>query len=113
VSILLTPTGIVSDATVHAARLSDEGWGEGWEVTWLPGHVLSRNQAFTAVAIAELAAATPQHARDDPAATFWTLLNDWAIEVCLTLTSEAMHYLFTGTVPSPSVSAAGASSQPE
>jgi hypothetical protein len=86
---------VAGTVTPHTARRT----ADGWEATWLPGHVLTRDQAAAAVTIAELAATTPQRVLDDPAAPVWARLNDWAAELRLTLTSETMHYLLTGTLP--------------
>ena len=48
----ITEDSMTSDQTRHtAARTAD-----GWTVTWLPGRVLNRNQAITAMTIAEEAA---------------------------------------------------------
>jgi hypothetical protein len=43
---------MTSDTTPHSARAE----GEGWAVTWLPGRVLTRNQATTAMVLAETVA---------------------------------------------------------
>lgn len=42
------------DDSKHSARLIgvEDGW-EKWEVTWLPDRVLGRNEAVTAMTIAE------------------------------------------------------------
>ena len=51
-SITITDTDMTSDQSPHAARLT----GGGWEATWLPGRALTRNQAITAMTLAEAAA---------------------------------------------------------
>lgn len=52
-TITITDTEMTSGQSPHAARLGDGGW----EATWLPGRSLTRDQAITAMTLAE--AATP------------------------------------------------------
>ena len=56
-----------------------------WSVTWLPGRVLTRDQAEAAMSIAELVgqispAAGPEAYDDD---TFWSHVDSWAAELGL------------------------------
>lgn len=46
----ITDAGMTSDTTEHHAWPS----AEGWHVSWLPDRVLDRNQAITAMVLAEL-----------------------------------------------------------
>ena len=43
-NIRITDEAMTSDTTPHSGRAE----GDGWTVTWLPGRVLTRNQATTA-----------------------------------------------------------------
>lgn len=51
-SIRITDEAMTSDTPPHSARAE----GDGWAVTWLPGRVLTRNQATTAMLLAETVA---------------------------------------------------------
>jgi hypothetical protein len=65
-----------STKTTHTARLTDAGW----EVSWLPGRVLDRNQAVTAMQIAaHVGGGVGLH--DDP---IWPHIDGWARELGLT-----------------------------
>lgn len=50
----ITETEMTSDQTRQTAQARDEG---GWAVSWLPGRILTQNQAVTAMTIAEACAA--------------------------------------------------------
>lgn len=60
-SIHITGEEMTSDRTRHRARLwpvpEHEAGGTRWEVTWLPGRYLERNQAITAMVLAETVSA--------------------------------------------------------
>jgi hypothetical protein len=47
---------IVSDSTSHYAMLATEFW---WVLSWLPGRVVTENQALTGILIAEELNAAP------------------------------------------------------
>ena len=51
-NIKITDEAMTSDTTPHSTRPD----GNGWAVTWLPGRVLTRNQAITAMVLAETVA---------------------------------------------------------
>ncbi|MCM6774452.1 hypothetical protein NDR87_14060 [Nocardia sp. CDC159] len=51
---------IVSDRSEHRAKSVGEG---GWVVSFLPGRTLTKEQAITAIQIAEMAAATEELAQ--------------------------------------------------
>jgi hypothetical protein len=78
----ITDTQMSSDATPHTAT----AWpvpGEQtlWSVTWLPGRALTRDQAITAMTIAETVA---EHATAQSGAGGWQLhLESWATELGL------------------------------
>jgi hypothetical protein len=74
--IRITETFMSSPATPHAARAA----GEGWEVSWLPGRTLTRNQATTAMVIANVVGDKGVGLADDP---IWPHLDGWAGELGL------------------------------
>jgi hypothetical protein len=47
----MTITTMTSDQNPHAARQAPGGYG--WEVCWLPGQVLDRGTAITAMLLAD------------------------------------------------------------
>jgi hypothetical protein len=61
----------------HARRLTDEG---GWLVSWLPGRVLTRNQAITAMVLAATVAVEDLHCENP----MWEHIDQWAGELELT-----------------------------
>ena len=54
-ALKITDTAMTSDRSAHTARRSP-GRGRGWEVSWLPGQVLDRDTATTAMILADIAA---------------------------------------------------------
>jgi hypothetical protein len=74
--IRITGTSMSSPATPHTARAV----GEGWEVSWLPGRTLTRNQAVTAMVIAYTVAGG---AIRDSGDRVWPHLDNWAAELGL------------------------------
>lgn len=57
-SLTITDERMVSDRTPHTAVPVDSAQPYGqWTVSWLPGRVLTRNQAITAMTLAEIVAA--------------------------------------------------------
>lgn len=75
--ITITDTHMTSPATPHTATAT----GGGWAVSWLPGRTLDRNQAVTAMTIADLVGGTGMPRADDP---LWMHLDSWAAELSLT-----------------------------
>src|SRR5690242_2850152 len=68
-----------SDQSPHTARQAP-GHRHGWEVTWLPGQVLDRDTAITAMILADIAATgdiRPDH-------RLWPAVQSWSAEVGLT-----------------------------
>lgn len=62
--ITITGQRMTSNRTAHTASRGDSGW----TVTWLPGQLLTQNQAVTAMTIADIgpgAAAGPLRAHID------------------------------------------------
>lgn len=75
----ITDSLMVSDLTTHRA-VRDALDAALWRVSWIrDGRVLTRDQALTAITIAELAAAGVTRGHED-----WPLLRDLASELCLT-----------------------------
>jgi len=70
---------MTSDRTPHAARLAPGGQ-HAWEVSWLPGRRLTRNQAITALTLAE--AHSPAGARDQNLPQ--SHIQGWAAELGIT-----------------------------
>ena len=75
--ITITDTTMTSPATPHTAMAT----GGGWEVSWLPGRILDRNQATTAMIIADIVGSAGVPRADDP---IWLHLDGWAAELSLT-----------------------------
>lgn len=83
-SITITDTTMASSTVPLPARLSPDADGEGtWLVPWLPGRLLTRDQATTAMVLAEHVAAG--HGRSPHTEA-------WAAELHLTGT-EVLGYL--------------------
>ena len=53
-TLTINDTTMTSDQTAHTARQAP-GREHLWEVSWLPGRVLDRNTAITAMTLADLA----------------------------------------------------------
>ena len=75
--ITITDTTMTSPATPHTATTT----GGGWQVSWLPGRTLNRNQATTAMVIANIVGSKGVPRADDP---IWLFLDGWAAELSLT-----------------------------
>lgn len=76
-STRITDTAMSSTSTAHTARRT----GNRWTVSWLPGRTLDRNQAVTAMTIAEVVASRPA-----PDNRIWSAVTAWAAELDLTTT---------------------------
>jgi len=76
VNIRITDEAMTSDTTPHSARLA----GDGWAVTWLPGRVLTHNQAITAMVLAETVAGGIGDHTDKR----WLFIESWADELGMT-----------------------------
>jgi hypothetical protein len=80
----ITDTEMASDQTRHTARawpVPDEP--TLWSVTWLPGRALTRDQAVTAMTIAEFAI-THRGALGDVLSPAWSHLAAWADKIGIT-----------------------------
>ena len=75
---------MTSDQTPHSARLAP-GEEHQWEVSWLPGRRLTRNQAITAMVLgSELSTAEIR-----PGDQLWPFIQGWADELGLTADQAA------------------------
>jgi hypothetical protein len=54
-TLTINDTTMTSNQTPHTARQAP-GRQHGWEVSWLPGRVMDRNTAITAMILADTAA---------------------------------------------------------
>jgi hypothetical protein len=78
VTLTIGDTSMSSDQSGHtAAHLPDRG---GWEVSWLPGQLLDRNTAITAMVLADTAAERDLHEGH----RLWPFVQGWAAELGLT-----------------------------
>jgi hypothetical protein len=75
--ITITDTHMSSLDTPHTATVT----GGGWQVSWLPGRTLDRNQAITAMTIASTVGGNGVPRADNP---IWMHLDGWAAELGLT-----------------------------
>jgi hypothetical protein len=78
-SLTITDDHISGDYTRHTAR-AVTGRPHAWEVSWLPGRLLDRNTAITAMVLAEVAGASTPQAGD----RLWPHIESWAAEIGLT-----------------------------
>lgn len=78
-TLTITDYLMTSDHTGHTCRPAP-GHQPAWQVSWLPGRLLNRNSAITAMIFADTAA-TPGL---DPGHRIWPHLQGWAAELGLT-----------------------------
>ena len=77
-TVTISDTAITSDRSHCTARHSPDR--NGWEVSWLPGQVLDRNTAITAMVLADTAAEHDLH----DGHPLWPPVQSWAGEFGLT-----------------------------
>jgi hypothetical protein len=77
-SMTITDTTMTSDQTAHTARRAPGR--DGWQVSWLPGQILDRDTAITAMVLAETAAEPDLHQGH----RLWPHIQSWAQELGLT-----------------------------
>jgi hypothetical protein len=78
--VKITDTEMTSDLTPHTARFDPDAAAVGsgaWIVSWLPQRLLTRNQAITAMTLAEAVAAHPA----SPGSQWWPFIQGWAAEL--------------------------------
>jgi hypothetical protein len=79
-TLTINDTTMTSDQTGHTARHAPSR--NGWEVSWLPGHILDRNSAITAMVLAD----TSADGRVREGHRLWPHIQGWAAELGLTET---------------------------
>jgi hypothetical protein len=77
-ALTVNDTTMTSDQSPHVARHSPD-WN-GWKVSWLPGQILDRNTAVTAMTLADTAADRYLHEKHQ----LWPHIQSWAGELGLT-----------------------------
>jgi hypothetical protein len=80
-SISIIGDHMVCDVTGHTAHRTEAGW----QVSWLPGRTLDRNQATTAMVLGEAAARNPH-----PGDRIWPFAEGWAAELGLPGAAKAV-----------------------
>ena len=78
-SLTINDATMTSDQSPHTARQAP-GHRHGWEVSWLPGQVLDRDTAITAMILADIAATGDI----GPGHRLWPAVQSWSAEVGLT-----------------------------
>jgi hypothetical protein len=78
-TLTINDTTMTSDQTAHTARHSPDR--KGWEVSWLPGQILDRNTAITAMVLADTTAEPDLHEGH----RLWPFVQGWAAELGLTV----------------------------
>ena len=77
-TVTITDTTMTSDQTPQVARQAPGQ--QGWEVSWLPGQILDRNTAITAMTLADTV--TERDLREGH--RLWPHVQGWAGELGLT-----------------------------
>ena len=78
-TLTINDTTMTSDQTAHTARQAP-GRQHLWEVSWLPGRLLDRNSAITAMTLADQAGNAGLNERH----RLWPFIESWAAELGLT-----------------------------
>jgi hypothetical protein len=78
-TLTITDHLMTSDHTAHTARRAP-GHQHAWHVSWLPGQLMDRNTATTAMTLADLTADADLH----PGHRLWPHIQGWAAELGLT-----------------------------
>ena len=78
-TLTINDTTMTSDQTAHTGRQA-LGHQHGWEVSWLPGRLLDRNTAITAMILADTTAQADLHEGH----RLWPHIQGWAAELGLT-----------------------------
>ena len=76
-TLTINDTTMTSDQSAHTARHAPDR--NGWEVSWLPGQILDRNTAITAMTLADTL--TERDVREDH--RLWPHIQGWAEELGL------------------------------
>ena len=105
-TLTINDTTMTGDQTAHTARY--EPSRRGWEVSWLPGRILDRNSAITAMVLAD-------HAREpdlNEQHRLWPFIQSWAAELGLT-GSDAVDQVSRPDAPSQQHDREGERPDPE
>ena len=86
-ALTIDDTIMTSDQSAHTAR-QVPGRRHGWEVSWLPGRIVDRDTAITAMILADIAATGDIH----PGHRLWPAVQSWSAEVGLTGLSRDLLY---------------------
>jgi hypothetical protein len=78
-ALTINDDAITGEHTSHTARPAP-GHPGAWEVSWLPGRLLDRNAAITAMILADIAGTTTPHNEYQR----WPHIQGWANELGLT-----------------------------
>jgi hypothetical protein len=78
-ALTINDDSMSGDHTWHTARLA-RGHQHAWEVSWLPGRLLDRNSAVTAMILADVAGSGSRY----PGDRSWPHIEGWAAELGLT-----------------------------
>jgi hypothetical protein len=78
-TLTINDASMTSDQTAHTARHALRSQ-HLWEVSWLPGRVLDRNSAITAMILADHAGEHDLNERH----RLWPFIENWAAELGLT-----------------------------
>ena len=78
-ALIITDTTITSDQSTHAASRTP-GRPRGWQVSWLPGQILDRDTATTAMILADIAGKGDLHHGH----RLWPVVERWAADLGLT-----------------------------
>ena len=77
-TLTIQDESISSDTTRHTARLAP-GHEHTWQVSWLPGRLMDRNSAITAMVVAEVVATDDVN----PGHRLWLHIEGWSAELGL------------------------------
>ncbi len=77
-SLSIQDESISSDNPRHTARLAP-GRERAWQVSWLPGRLMDRNSAITAMVLADVAGTDEVHTGH----RLWPHIESWAAELGL------------------------------
>jgi hypothetical protein len=78
-TLTIQDASISSDHTMRTARLAP-GHERAWHASWLPGRLMDRNTAITAMVLADVVGTDDVHAGH----RIWPYIEDWAAELDLT-----------------------------
>ena len=103
-TLTINDTTMTSDQTTHVTRQAP-GPQHGWEVSWLPGQILDRNTAITAMTLADLASEPGLHEGH----RLWPAVQSWSAELGL----SGADAITRATQPSPTAAREPPGRQPD